>query len=862
MRLVALVLLALAAPASARTIRGVVVDDRDGDGVPGVVVAYDVLRFVETGADGAFEIDVPDGGNGILWARVPDGFTPGPAWTRVSAGAQPARITLRRLARPQRGPLTFVIAADTHLAPVQPFASDLAAVVADATALDPAPAFFTILGDITQSNAAEEFDLVDASLADLTVPYVPVPGNHDWYDLGAMWFERYGPDNYSFDVGRTHFVVWNMAMEVEDIVRYLGEELARVPPEMTIVALTHAPPVPPILAALRELGVDYVLSGHTHTNRAVDHGGLVELTTQPLLMGGLDFTPAGYRVATIDAGGTLATTHRTVVDPPQLAVVSPARDACIPPAGGSVVVAAELDAGAMRVDARVDCATPIAMRYAGGWSWRAELPALAPGRHALLVDARTPSGLRATKLVGFEVCTPPSPPPSDGAWPQLGGAPRHTGAAARPIAPPLVQRWAVPVGGHVLHAAPAIAHGVVFASATDLGDGTSGGVVAIDLATGRVRWRVATAAPVRGSPAVADGTVAVAQLDGTVLGLDAATGAVRWRYELGAGVPAEAASVFAAPVADAGDFLVGNQRHLAAVASDAGSALWRADPVPDGTYSQSLAAVAVGDGIAVGVFHRELGGVIAWDRATGEELWRVEGPLATAINATPVIGRDTVYLVNGLTEVIALDLVTGTPRWIAKLDPLGFDWGNATIGTPALAHDTLVVPTLYRDVVALDVRTGVELWRHAGTPGPLRTTHYRGAGEAGFEASPAITGDIVWTADTAGRLSALALTTGALLWSTELETPVLAGLAAAGDWLVVASYDGSVRAFTHGADAARPATGAPACEVAAPAGCCDAGGEPTLAVAVAAFYLRRRRRPNSTRTANAAAPPGSPTPHV
>lgn len=866
MRLVALVLVlvGVVGSASARPVRGIVFDDRNGDGKraadePGIanaVVAYDVMRFVQADQAGAWEIDVPETGNGIIWVRVPDGFVPGPAWGRVPQTDAPVMIALHRETRLARGPITFVIASDTHLQAAQPFANDLGAVVADATALDPAPAFFTILGDITQSNAAEEFDLVDASLVGLTVPYVPVPGNHDWYDNGTMWFERYGPDNYSFDIDKTHFVVWNMSMATEDILAYLGAELARVGPDMTVVALTHAPPVPSILGMLRDLGVDYVLSGHTHTNRAVDHGGLVELTTEPLLMGGLDLTPAGYRVATLDRRGQLSTYHRTVVDDPQLAVIAPALGSCIAPSGGSLVVAAELDAGTAKVEARVDCATPIEMRFAGGWNWRVDLPPLAPGPHTLLVEASAPSGARATKTITFDVCTLPAPVMPVTEWGQLGGSSRHDGAAAMAVAPPLGLRWAATVGGHIMHAAPVIAGGMVFASASDLGDGHSGGVVAFDLATGQTRWRVATTAPVRGSPAITNGTVAVGQLDGTVLGLDMQTGEQRWRYELGAGLPAEAASLFAAPAADAGDFLIGNQRHLVAIASDVGAALWSATPVPNGSYSQSLAAVAIGDGVAVGVFHRELGGVAAWDRATGQEMWRQKGTLATAINATPVIGGDTVYIVNGMTEVHALELLTGNVRWMTKLDPQGFDWGNATIGTPALAHDILVVPTLYRDTVALDAHTGAELWRFSGTPSALRTTHYRGANEAGFESSPVITGDIVWTADTAGRLTALELATGKPLWFTDLETPVLAGLAAADDWLVVASYDGSVRALSRTFRVVPLVDKPPGCAVAQPAGCCDVRGEgsPALALLVAVYLRRRRRRPSTTSTANIPAP--------
>ena len=182
-------------------------------------------------------------------------------------------------------------------------------------------------------------------------------------------------------------------MDDLQIRTYLGAELARVPKSMTIVALTHAPPSPEVIRALHDLGVDFVLTGHAHSNRAVDHGGIIELNTEPLLMGGLDFTPAGYRVVTI-AGGKLTSTHRTTVDRPFVSVIAPAHGACVPAIGAELLVAAELDAAGAAITARVDCATPMALRRAGGWDWRGELPALTPGPHTLAITATSPSGAR------------------------------------------------------------------------------------------------------------------------------------------------------------------------------------------------------------------------------------------------------------------------------------------------------------------------------------------------------------------------------------------------------------------------------------------------------------------------------------
>jgi uncharacterized protein (TIGR03382 family) len=846
---------ALASPVSAATIHGLVFDDANGDGKPSAgeqgvanaVVAFGVQRFEVTDANGQFDLDVADGAKGIVWVRVPDGFTPGPVWARWD-GTADVDLALRRLPAPASGPLTFVVASDTHLPITEEYitTADLAAAVANATASDPAPAFFTVLGDITQGSRDAELEMVKTALGGITVPWIPVPGNHDWYDGGAAWFAHFGPDNYSFDLGDTHFVVWNMAMSEADIRTYLGTELVRVPHTMTVVALTHAPPSPGVVDALRELGVDYVLTGHAHSNRVVDHDGVIELNTEPMLMGGLDFTPAGYRVVTIDRG-RLTSQHRTTVEEPFMAMVSPARGQCTPARGAMLVVAAEFDASTTNVVARVDCATPITLRPAGGWNWRVELPPLAKGVHTIAIDAVAQSGARAMLNTTIEVCDPGAPPPAGPDWEQVGGNAMHTGASPDEIAPPLATRWVTSVGGHVVTAAPAIANGMVYVAISDLGDGTTGGAAALDLATGALRWRVATAVGVRGGLAVVGDTVVVTQIDGVTLGLDAATGTERWRYELSIGLASEAGALFSPPTVDQGEVIVGHQRALAVLDGTSGAARWTADPVPQGRDSQSAAAIAIADNIVAGTFNRAFGGLIVWDRTTGARQWNVQNADTIGINASPVIAGDTIVVVNAADKVTAFDF-TGQVRWRADLDASGFEWGNATIGTPAYANGVLVVPTLYRDLVALDATTGVELWRHAGTPSPLRTTHYRGPREPGFAASPVITGDVVWAVDTAGELTALELRSGMQLWRTRLGVPVLAGLAASGEWLIAASYDGTVRALVP-VDEERAAFEPLLCnELPATQSCrdsCSTSGSPAtalLVVAVVALVLVRRRR--------------------
>jgi outer membrane protein assembly factor BamB len=258
-----------------------------------------------------------------------------------------------------------------------------------------------------------------------------------------------------------------------------------------------------------------------------------------------------------------------------------------------------------------------------------------------------------------------------------------------------------------------------------------------------------------------------------------------------------------------------------------------------------MAAVAVGGGVAIGAFDRELGGLIAYDRLTGRVAWQLGDDLPIGINTTPIIAGDAAIVANSLDEVFAVDVLTGAVRWRTALDPRGFSWGNATIGTPVVGHGIAVVPTLYDDAVALDVTTGGELWRYRASPSPLHATHYRGAGEAGFAASPALADDVVWLAGTDGTIAAVNLWTGKELWHTT-GPPVLAGLAIAGDVLIAASYDGTVRALAPVAPGAPlPAQSAAVTVSRCPSTPCDgcgpdAGGSSTpvgLVIALACATL-------------------------
>lgn len=127
------------------------------------------------------------------------------------------------------------------------------------------------------------------------------------------------------------------------------------------------------------------------------------------------------------------------------------------------------------------------------------------------------------------------------------------------------------------------------------------------------------------------------------------------------------------------------QGEVVAVAITDGNVKWRKD-----LTAGVVSAVAVKDGLAV--FTATDGCVRAWDVATGQERWKVEG--AGPYFASPAIAANTVYVADLKGQVLALDLTDGKRIWNLDLaaDPAVKSPGMV-YGGPVVAAGRLYVAT-------------------------------------------------------------------------------------------------------------------------------------------------------------------------
>jgi outer membrane protein assembly factor BamB len=142
------------------------------------------------------------------------------------------------------------------------------------------------------------------------------------------------------------------------------------------------------------------------------------------------------------------------------------------------------------------------------------------------------------------------------------------------------------------------------------------------------------------------------------------------------------------------------------------------------------------------------GDVHALDLATGREVWKSNTDLE--LSGGPAVGEGIVVVGGTGGELVALDAATGARRWQVAT-------GGEVLTAPSVAGGIVVVRTVDGRLRGLRAADGGEAWTYE-QPVPRLTLRGNGA--------PVVDGDMVFAGLDNGKVVALSLTTGELLWST------------------------------------------------------------------------------------------------
>lgn len=146
------------------------------------------------------------------------------------------------------------------------------------------------------------------------------------------------------------------------------------------------------------------------------------------------------------------------------------------------------------------------------------------------------------------------------------------------------------------------------------------------------------------------------------------------------------------------------------------------------------------------------GDVAAVDIENGRSRWRTD--LKLPLSAGPGVGNGLVVVGSPDGDIVALDAASGSERWRVRLV-------GEILARPAIGESMVVVHAVDGRVYGLNAADGATVWTYEQ---PVPRLSLRGS------APPVIDGDAVLCAFDNGKVSAIGLTEGELLWSATIAT--------------------------------------------------------------------------------------------
>ncbi len=363
--------------------------------------------------------------------------------------------------------------------------------------------------------------------------------------------------------------------------------------------------------------------------------------------------------------------------------------------------------------------------------------------------------------------SPAQPATQPNEWPQFRGNPGLTGVAASTLPDTLRVVWTWEAGESIESSA-AISGGTVYVASM------AGELAALDLETGKLKWRYKTGAEVgESSPAVAAGVVYVGDLAGTVHAVNTADGKAVWTYKTGS-------EIKSSPVVSGDKVLIGSyDTHLYALSVKTGKPVW--------TF-QSTAQVHSTPGIANGVsFVAGCDELFHAIRVTdGKEMYQIASQAYTG--ASPALTPTMAFFGTFDNQVLGVSLTQKKVLWRYEHPERKFPF----YASPAVFGNRVYVGGRDKMLHALNAKTGKALWTFL-TKARVESSPVYVKGEAG--SGGAAQPDRVFFGSNDGRIYGLDAVTGKKLWEFEAGTGLSASPAVAAGKLIIGSQDGKLYAF-------------------------------------------------------------------
>jgi outer membrane protein assembly factor BamB len=220
----------------------------------------------------------------------------------------------------------------------------------------------------------------------------------------------------------------------------------------------------------------------------------------------------------------------------------------------------------------------------------------------------------------------------------------------------------------------------------------AGDIVALDIATGKTRWRKSIAKPIRAAPSISDNRLFVISIDNKLYAFDASTGSIIWDL---VGISESTTLMGAAAPAVNMDSMVAaySSGDIVSLRVQNGRIFWGYSLAG---VSNKGAMTAISDIRALPVIENEVvyalsnsGRMAAIDARTGDRIWELE----VGGKDTPVISGSNIFVNTNKNQLVALNKEDGRVIWVQTLqdkkNPEDISSDNVIWTGPILAGERL-----------------------------------------------------------------------------------------------------------------------------------------------------------------------------
>ena len=576
-------------------------------------------------------------------------------------------------------------------------------------------------------------------------------GNHDLIKYGdygeAMYEELFGPCWYSFDLARTHFIVFPMlsgdnptGFTARQIFDWMEKDLQSLPKGQKTVIVAHdlflrdVEGRPTLVFRTDSLDlsnypIEAYLHGHRHNQKAhILPGTSIKIYgTANANKGGRDHSPALYRLFHVQEDGSLRSETRYTLQNARLHAHLGQGT------GAQLLTAVAYHSPSDIVSITLEGREPqksgqsLTLLQNSAWAWSSPQPIKAADWPGARVVATTANGSRFVS----------------------------------PLLPSERLEWSIPLGGMTTLYPPLLAQNTLYIATFDYEMGPGNQLCAVDPANGGILWRTPLPNAINSQMAYEDGRIFAIDVCGRLYALDARSGAILWERQMFGWFPN---TYQQGVVTREGLAYVCAGNTAAAVRCTDGEIVWNQQLNP-GTTNSSGSTVIYNDLLLSGTHWSRR---YALNIQDGKEVWRQDADGLRNFESAPTPYGGLLYY-SGFDFLTVVDPKDGA---VVQKRPMAL----ATLGSassPFVNEDFVVVGSSDRGLFAFSRDSLKQLWNFRTHAALTYTVAYAKDDQQSIEATPLIVDGVVYVGAADGYFYALDAPSGTFLWSFYAGIPLL-----------------------------------------------------------------------------------------